>query len=161
MKKGKNHLGFIMTVLGVMVAFISALSIFGFVVERDIVSISSDRPEVFVGQPGGQVAGVAIEQTTVVIDRGQGNTLSVVVPIYDSSTAFDVLQSATAVSGLELQTQQFDTGILVEGIGGMISGQDNQYWLYYVNGASTANSVDRQPVVAGDSIEFKFEEVSL
>jgi hypothetical protein len=69
-------------------------------------------------------------------------------------TAFDLLER----SGLELETKQYDIGALVESIDSVENGQDNKYWIYYVNGESPILSADKMELRAGDKVEFKFEE---
>ena len=51
-----------------------------------------------------------------------------------------------------------DMGVLIEAIEGQQNGQDNKYWLYYVNGEMPMTSADQQKIKPGDVVEFRFEE---
>lgn len=150
----KNSIGFLTALVVVFITAITAISLYGFQVERDINQIS------FVDYSrSGRVAGVAIEQATLIIDRGTGTSLVYKAEIYESSTVLDVLQQAADEYGMKLKTKTYEgMGVLVEGIGDLMGGQDNKYWLYYVNGEMPLNSVDQQKVIPGDNIEFRFEE---
>jgi len=150
----KNSIGFLTALVVVFITAITAVSLYGFQMERDINQIS------FVDYSrSGKVAGLAVESASITIDRGTGITLAYEAEIYESSTVLDVLQQAVIKYGLALQTKEYeDMGILIEGIGDLIGGQDNKYWLYYVNGEMPLNSVDQQKVIPGDNIEFRFEE---
>ncbi|MFH1890117.1 MAG: DUF4430 domain-containing protein [Candidatus Kuenenbacteria bacterium] len=77
--------------------------------------------------------------------------------LISSTSAYDILVSITAQNNIELQTKQYDFGLLVEAIGDKVNGQDNKYWLYYVNGEMPMVSVDNYEINLGDKIEFKFE----
>lgn len=152
----KINWGFISIVFVVAIALITAISVFGYTVEGDIVELGRNYLS-----KGGQVAGIAVERATIVVDREAGNTLSMAVDVKKGDTAFDLLTRAAGEYGLELQTKEYaGMGVLVEGIGDLIGGQDNKYWLYYMNGEMPLNSVDSQVVLPGDKIEFRFEESS-
>ena len=69
-------------------------------------------------------------------------------------TAFDLLEK----SGLEIETKQYDFGIFIESIDSVKNGQDNKYWLYYVNNESPSVAADKMELRAGDKVEFRFEE---
>ncbi|MBU1178422.1 DUF4430 domain-containing protein [Patescibacteria group bacterium] len=102
---------------------------------------------------------VAEEKTTtaeLVINNGSGEKTAQ-VEISSEMTALDVLKKGTEELGIELKTQEYDYGTMVEGIGSDIGGTDGKYWMYYVNGQTPAVGVDTQKVVADDKIEFKYE----
>lgn len=73
-----------------------------------------------------------------------------------TTTAFALLEQ----SGLDFTFKEYDMGVFIESINGLKNGADNKYWLYYVNGEMPMVAADKQPVVAGDKIEFKFEKSS-
>ena len=145
------------TVFGI--ALMTALSVFGFTIEKDIHQLVQKATDYTISQTG-QVAGAEVGVATLMVDRGQGNTLSFDVEVEKDMTVFEALQQMATASGLKLQTKKYDFGVLVEGIGDLIGGQDNKYWLFYVNGEMALNSVDTQIVSPGDKIEFRFEESS-
>ncbi|MFA6098140.1 MAG: DUF4430 domain-containing protein [Patescibacteria group bacterium] len=155
MKKTVN-LHFIALSVVALVVAITAISAVGYNTEADIEQLAS-RPMVTIEPAQGVVAGLATENAHLVIDRGTGNSLSMYVQVNDETTVFQALQEAANDYGLELKTSTSDYGVLVQGIGEMIGGQDDKYWIYYVNGEMALNSVDKQMVNPGDKIEFRFE----
>ena len=50
---------------------------------------------------------------------------------------------------------QYDS-LLVDAIAGIENGQDDRYWLYWVNGEYASVGADRQPVRTGDTVEWRF-----
>jgi len=69
-------------------------------------------------------------------------------------TAFALLEK----SELSLETKQYDFGILIESIDSVKNGQDNKYWIYYVDGKAAVAAADKVKLSPGDVVEFKFEE---
>jgi hypothetical protein len=77
--------------------------------------------------------------------------------ISNSMTAFDLLAEGALALDLSLDTKQYDFGILVEAIDGIENGQNNSYWLYYVNDQAPNVASDKQTIEEGDRVEFRFE----
>lgn len=92
---------------------------------------------------------------TLIINDGT-NTYHSSFDYRQGMTVFDLLKEATAKFKLVLKIKQYETGILVESIGGVKNGQDKKYWLYYVNGKMPMVSVDKNKLNPGDKVEFKF-----
>ena len=69
-------------------------------------------------------------------------------------TALDLLEN----SGLEIEIKHYDMGIFIESIDSVKNGQNNKYWLYYVNDKSPNVASDKMELEVGDMVEFKFEE---
>lgn len=72
-------------------------------------------------------------------------------------TAYDVLKQAAYANGLALETKDYDFGMAVERIGSRRGGENNRYWLYYINGQPAQVAVNVQELQAGDEVEFRFE----
>jgi hypothetical protein len=107
----------------------------------------------------GKVAGVAVERAVVNIDRLTGTTLSTEVSLNETTNVLEALQEAAKTYGLSLDVETSSSfGAYVNGIGDMKGGQDNRYWLYYINTQPGTVAVDKQVVKPGDTIEFKFEQ---
>jgi hypothetical protein len=85
----------------------------------------------------------------------QSTTYPVTIQKY--STALDVLRKVAGDNNLELDTQESTYGVYVNGLAGKTGGDNNKYWLYYINGESATMSVVDYIINEGDSIEFKFE----
>lgn len=156
--KHKTHVGYTVTVVAVGVVFMTALALFGYTVQKDVTEIAQQRFDAAITPTSGQVAGVAVEVASVTIDRGNSNSISYELEVLEETSVLDALELAVEEYGLELKTTEYDFGTLVDGIGGMIGGSENQYWLYYVNDAMALNSVDTQIIAPGDAIEFRYEE---
>ncbi len=99
--------------------------------------------------------------TLVMIDNGVGAPRSFELQLEANSTttAFDLLQQTAGLAGLEVKSKSYEEmGVFIEAIGDKQNGDDNKYWLYYINGEMPIVAADKQLVMPGDKIEFKFEE---
>lgn len=107
----------------------------------------------------GKVAGVEAGKANISFDKGQGTTVNFDADIVkEQTTVFDLLQDLNSSMNLGLKYKKYDFGVMIESLFGVDNGVDGKYWLYYVNGQSSMNSVDQQKVNDGDKIEFKFEK---
>ena len=128
------------------------MSLYGDKVEKDIVrleerSMSSQR-----------VAGVAVEKTVLIIDRGEGTVLNFDVEPKENMTILDVLKEVDAQYNIGLETEEFDFGVSVTGLADRKSGDGGLYWIYLVNDQMPFEAVNQQMVQPGDKIKFSFEE---
>lgn len=98
------------------------------------------------------------EVVLVVIDEGQGTSKTFISKFKEGMTAFDLLREGTLKLGLTLKTKTYDVGIFIEAIGDRENGQDEKYWLYYVNGELPTISADKKELKSEDKVEFKFEK---
>jgi len=156
MNKKKTNLGFITGAMVALIIAITAISATGYNVESDIQQLSQREP-VLVGVKSGRVAGMAVEMAKVTVDRAGGNTLGLDFEVEKGVTAFEALQQIAKAYSLELKTKKYDFGVMIEGIGDLVGGQDDKYWLFYINGEMAMSSVDTQAISPGDKVEFRFE----
>ena len=98
------------------------------------------------------------EEVVLIIDSDEGDLKTFKITFNEGMTAFDVLEGKTGELRLDLKTNSFDIGIMVEAIGDKENGQDGKYWLYYINGEMPMVAADKQEIEPGDKIEFKFEK---
>ncbi len=108
-----------------------------------------------------QVAGIETareEQVVLVINDGENNPRNYDFNLEGGETVFDLLNRASMRENFVLETKEYDFGISIEAIGGKRGGEDNKYWIYYVNGEMGSVAVDQQVAQSGDQIEFRFEE---
>ncbi len=70
-------------------------------------------------------------------------------------TAFDALQKATQQEKMEIKTKQYDFGVFVEQIGDVANTKEKA-WIYFVNGKTGTVAADKQLVVGGDSVEWRY-----
>lgn len=96
------------------------------------------------------------ESAFVVIDNGSDSPREFILEVSTSTTAFGLLQEASLTSNLAIKSREHEFGVLVEAIGEQRSGQDGNYWLFYINGELSPATPDKTQVKPGDNIEFKF-----
>ncbi len=113
-------------------------------------------PSNFQEEAGVPRQGVKSE-VSLIIDYGDGNTDSFQANFRKEMTAFDLLKEKTEESGLVLEIEIYDIGVLIEAIGHKENGQDGKYWLYYVNEEMPMVSADKKELKPEDKVEFKFE----
>ncbi|MFA6525227.1 MAG: DUF4430 domain-containing protein [Patescibacteria group bacterium] len=101
------------------------------------------------------IADVQINADLVITMDGQSTAYATTIPNY--SSVLDVLRKSAADNNLALDTQESSYGVYVNGLAGKTGGDNNKYWLYYVNGESATIGVADYIINEGDSIEFKFE----
>lgn len=150
----KNH--FIGKFLVLFLFFVASLVTFGLYgdkVEKDIARLDKSYTA-----PSQKVAGVAVEKTTLTINRGEGTTLNFNIEPRENMTVLDVLNEVNAQYNIGLETKKYDFGVLVNSLADRKSGDGGKYWIYLVNGQMPANAVDQQAIRAGDKIEFQFEK---
>lgn len=101
----------------------------------------------------------AKNEVSLFIDDGGGEKIKTFTAEFKQGmTAYDLLLQETVKTGLILQTKAYDTGILVENIGGIKNGENGKYWIYYINGQASQVAPDKYQLKAGDKVEFKFEK---
>ena len=74
-----------------------------------------------------------------------------------TTTAFALLEQKAGMAGWIIRSTTYDMGVFIEAIGDKENGQDNSYWLYYVNGEMPMEAADKYEVAPGDKVEFRFE----
>ena len=79
------------------------------------------------------------------------------VDFKEGMTAYDALNKVVEQESLEIQTTEYDFGVAIDSIESREGGEDNKYWLYYINGAPAPVAVDKQELIEGMKVEFRFE----
>jgi hypothetical protein len=98
------------------------------------------------------------QEVILVIDEGEGTIKTFETEFKEGMTAFDLLKEKTGEIDLTLKFKTYDVGVFIEAIGDKENGEDGKYWLYYVNGEMSQVASDKQLLVPGDKVEFKFEK---
>ncbi len=98
------------------------------------------------------------QEVVLVIDEGEEPPKAFEAEFKEGMTAFDLLKKGALELNLALKTKSYDIGIFIEVIGNKENGQDEKYWMYYVNGEISMVAADKQEINPGDKIEFKFEK---
>ena len=65
-----------------------------------------------------------------------------------------------AQSQLELQLKEYDFGLMVEGVNGLLA-DTNNYWAVYLNGEYAKVGIAELVLQAGDRLELRYETISL
>jgi len=97
------------------------------------------------------------EKATLVIDDGTGSPQTFELEVKEGTTAFDLLKEATDQAGITLDYSESDFGVMIDAMGDKKGGQEDKYWLFYVNGEMAPVAADKQEVKVGDKVEFRFE----
>lgn len=98
------------------------------------------------------------QEAVLVIDDGEGSPKIFEAEFKEGMTAFDLLKEGASRLNLTLKTKTYDVGIFIEAIGDKENGQDEKYWMYYVNEEMPMVAADKKEIKPEDKIEFKFEE---
>lgn len=77
---------------------------------------------------------------------------------FGSQTVYAILQKLAQENKIQIEIQETDLGVLIEAIDGFRNGDQNKYWLFYVNGTMAPVGVAEQPVTSQDLVEFRFEK---
>jgi len=96
---------------------------------------------------------------TVIIDFGDGSIISKEITS-KNNTVYGFLMELGGLEDFNVKATyygQFDS-LFVDSIAGYAGGQDNYYWIYYVNEISGYVGADKQIVNDGDIIDWKYEE---
>jgi len=75
-----------------------------------------------------------------------------------NTTVLNMLNAVASEGNFTVETTyygQYDS-LLVDAIAGIENGQDDNYWLYWINGDYASVGADRQPVRTGDTVEWRF-----
>ena len=116
---------------------------------QETEKVSKDAPKTLAENP--------IANATFIFDFGDGTTKNFVLQIDGDKTVYDLLTTLAGQNQIKLETQESSLGILIQAIDGFTNGQDNKYWIYYLNGQMANTGVKDQKVSPEDQIEFKFE----
>lgn len=98
------------------------------------------------------------EEVISIIDYGEGLPQTLTSEFEEGMTAFDLLKNKTEELNISLKTKTYDMGIFIEAIGEKENGQDEKYWMYYVNEEMPMVAVNKYEIKPGDKVEFKFEK---
>lgn len=98
-----------------------------------------------------QEAQVLEENTDAVVEENNNIVLSAEV---EGQTAFELLQA-----NHEVEAEQFDFGVFIKSIDGL-AGSDDYYWALYVNEEYAQQGADQTVLTVGDTVEFRYEEVT-
>ncbi len=95
------------------------------------------------------------QEKTVVLSisaEAHGETiLEKQVEMPKGSNAFDAMKENS-----ELEVQEFDFGVMVNGIEGVVAGE-NEYWALYINGAYAEKGIADYSIEENTQIEWKLE----
>ena len=95
---------------------------------------------------------------TVTIDFGNG-TIDTYEVKTKNNTVYDFLIQAAKKAGYDVKATYYGLydSMFIDSIANVENGQDNKYWIYYINGESGSVGSQKQTVENNDVIEWKFE----
>ena len=134
---------------------INIFKIIGFIiillVAVGVIFLSKSR----IAEPVSQLNEQISQEAILIINYGEGASEELFNSQFQQgASAFDLLQK----SGLDVKVKNYDIGVFIEAIGDKQNGQDNQYWMYYVNGEMPMTAADKYELKPGDKVEFRFEK---
>jgi len=94
------------------------------------------------------------EETVLLTISAEANGETILekqVEVLKGSNALDAMQANS-----ELETQEFDFGVMISGIGGVSAGE-NEYWALYVNGAYAEKGIADYSIEENMEIAWKLE----
>ena len=98
------------------------------------------------------------EEVSLIINDGEASSKTFQAEFVEGMTAFDLLKEKTEESNIVLKTKTYDIGIFIEAIGDKENGEEEKYWMYYVNDEMPMVSADKKEINAEDKVEFRFEK---
>ena len=97
-------------------------------------------------------------QASIMIDFGGGEIA--VFPdlaVKPELTLLELLERVTSENGLPFETRVFEgLGIMVERIGEKVNGEDDHYWIYWVNNVKVPVGADQYEIQPGDIVHWKY-----
>jgi len=146
-KKNQN----LSTVLGTLV-LVACVSAAGFWINRlQDDTITATEPAVTLTE---EVETVAV----TINDSVQENYYT--TAYLDGMSAFEALQTIVQREGMEVDYEQYDFGVMINGIGDTLADDTtSSYWLYYVNDQSPTVGADSYLLEADDKVEFRYERL--
>lgn len=91
-------------------------------------------------------------------DNGTSTPNVIELEANSTSTAFALLKQMASTSGWAIKSKNYESmGVFIEAIGDKENGQNNSFWLYYVNGEMPMEAADKYLLKPGDKVEFRFE----
>ncbi|MFH1598410.1 MAG: DUF4430 domain-containing protein [Patescibacteria group bacterium] len=149
----KHNLKFLFITVIVAAAGLAVIGGTSIQVSNQLATLVDDE----VG-PIGAVAGAAVKgQASFIINFGD-KSRSFQFEVDQKTTAYQLLQRASIRENLVLETEEYkDLGTIVDGISDYKGGQDDNYWILYVNGKMAQAAIDKTMVNPDDKVELRFE----
>lgn len=106
----------------------------------------------------GIVAGVeSVRQEATLSIIGGSQLRSYTFDLSEPATALDLVLRASQRENFSVETTAYDFGTIIDSIDGIAGGDQNRYWLYYVNNQQATVGADAYQVQPGDIVEFRYE----
>jgi hypothetical protein len=97
--------------------------------------------------------------STITVVLNTGEEISTVSGIR-AENAFAALTTMAKQKNFELKTKQYDFGVFVEEIGTFVNTKEKS-WIYFVNGKAGTVAADKQFVLDGDIVEWRYTKPSM
>lgn len=124
---------------------------------EELILKPSEERKVNVEQTIKKATPTIVKKTAVVkIDFGEGKIISGEV---EAINALDALIKLAKKNALAVTTKEYKFGSMVEKVGTKENNNQNA-WLFYVNGKSVQFAADKLAVRANDTIEWKYSKIN-
>jgi len=102
---------------------------------------------------------ITLVTADIIIDFGDETKITNTITS-KNATVYGFLLEAAEINDFNVKATYYSQldSIFVDAISTYENGQDNRYWIYYINGETGMVGADKQPVNNGDLIEWKFEK---
>ena len=85
-----------------------------------------------------------------------GNGTVYIVHNVTARTVLEALVNGSAAAGFAVEWHQESMGAFVDSVDGLVNGQEDHYWSYYINDEYGIIASDKAPVKDGDEVRWVF-----
>lgn len=156
MNKAENNP--IKSVLFAVIPLIIVIAIFATAANIGILTNTNSINQQILDQTNYKENMVSKVTATVEIDFGNKTDTFSIESI--NNTVYGFLLEAAKIGGYDVKATYYGSfdSLLIDSIANIQNGQDNKYWIYYINGESGSVAADKQIVEDDDLIKWSFEE---
>ncbi len=101
---------------------------------------------------------VVEEGIEVTIDYGDGSQDDFSVDVEGETTVLVVMENLASEQGLEVEIQDES---FINKIGDKVGGENDSFWMFYVNSEAAMQGIAEQTVSPGDTVEWKYEGIEM
>jgi len=149
----------IKTVLFAIVPLIIVIAIFATAANFGIMTNTNSVSQQLSGEVSDQNLLLNQDEVIARIDINFGDNSDSFTVTSKNNTVYGFLLEAAKIGGYDIKATYYGIydSLLIDSISNYVNGDDNKYWIYYINGESGSVGADKQIVMDNDLIEWKFE----
>ncbi len=154
-----KRIGVLKPVLSILIPVVILIILFVTAVNVGIISIGTQEKITYKNVDSSLSNNSSGISATVIIDFGDGNILSNTI-ISRNITVYGFLLDTAKIENINVKStyyKQYDS-VFVDSISSYNGGQNNKWWIYYVNDIAGPVGADKYIVKNDDIIKWKFEK---